>query len=362
MRTAIWPLVTILQNTALLLVLGLVACTGGNTASGDVTRPRPAYVVAVKEGLNQGREFIGEVRAIQRAELAFAVSGRVVQVLVEPGDQVRRGQVLAALDEQQLKAQVAAADSEMKAAGALFEESRQRFDRFQRAVQANAASAAEIGSARLELSTAESALRKAKANHVSALWSLEQALLRAPMDGIVGMRNLEIGQAAIPGAPILALDGEGRELVVSVPEQLPVRKDQLITLRSGGELLESRVLRLASRLDAGGVRKVYLSIPQEASVGSTWAVSGLDMAAENDQRFLRIPVRALLPDTMPERARVLRLAGDGQTVEAVIVEFGAIQGEWVDILKGLEIGDKVVVAGASAITSGTRIKPVDLKF
>ena len=362
MRTAPWSLAAHLRNAPFFLVLGLAACTGGEPAPGDTTSLRPAYVVAVREGQAQGGEFIGEVRAIQRAELAFAVSGRVVRVGVEPGDRVRRGQVLAVLDEQPLSAQLAAANSEAESAAAQFDESRQRLDRLQKAIQANAASAAEIGAARLELSTAESALRKAKASQAAARWSLEQAQLRAPIDGSVGMRTLEVGQAAVPGTPVLTVDGAGRELVVSLPEQTPLKKDQAVTLRARGEQVESRVLRLASRLDAGGVRKVYLAMPEHASVGSTWSVSGLGAVAEDRRLTPQIPVRALMPEAHAGRARVLRLAGDGQTVEAVTVAFGAIQGEWVDIPEGLRSGDRVVVAGAAAIASGTRVKPVNLNF
>lgn len=362
MRTAPWSLAAHLRNTSLFLALGLAACTGGEPAPGDAASLRPAYVVAAREGQPQGAEFIGEVRAIQRAELAFAVSGRVVQVGVEPGDRVRRGQILAVLDEQPLSAQLAAANSEAESAAAQFEESRQRLDRLQKAIQANAASPAEIGAARLELSTAESALRKAKASQAAARWSLEQARLRAPIDGSVGMRTLEVGQAAVPGAPVLTVDGAGRELVVALPERISLKKDQAVTLRARGEQLESRVLHLASRLDAGGVRKVYVAMPEHASVGSTWSVTGVGVLTEDRQRVLQIPLRALMPAPLASRAHVLRLAGDGQTVEAVTVEFGAIQGEWVDILEGLKTGDRVVVAGAAAIAAGTRVKPINLNL
>ncbi len=76
---------------------------------------RPALVVPVRDaGANSFQELVGEIRAAQRAELlAFAVGGRVQSVLVEPGDTVQRGQVLAQLDEQPLRAQRATAAGEV---------------------------------------------------------------------------------------------------------------------------------------------------------------------------------------------------------------------------------------------------------
>ncbi|MFW1411053.1 biotin/lipoyl-binding protein, partial [Vibrio parahaemolyticus] len=70
--------------------------------------------------------YIGEVRAAHRAELAFAVAGRVASVAVDVGDRVQAGQVLAALDPQPLKSQLAAAHAELARTEALLAEARRR--------------------------------------------------------------------------------------------------------------------------------------------------------------------------------------------------------------------------------------------
>lgn len=340
---------------ALLAALALAAC-GEEAPVAEAPVVRPAHVVAVRPSGDANLAFVGEVRATQRAEPAFAVAGRIGEVLADVGNRVRRGQVLAVLDRRPLAAQLAVADSELARAQAQFAESRARLDRLQAAIRADAASATEAGTAQLEVATAESALHAAQASRASAAWSLEQAALRAPIDGVVGLRNIEVGQAVGPGAPVLAIDGAGRELVIPVPESLALRAGQAVRLRGTSDA-KSRILRVAARLDAGGVRRVWVAVPADALVGSTWSVA-LSPISVAETAIAQVPLRALVPDAAGDGARVLKLAKDGTTVESAKVRLGGAHGAWVDVVTGLVAGDRVVVAGAAVISPGSRVKPV----
>ena len=95
--------------------------------------------------------------------------------------------------------------------------------------------------------------KAAQAQENNAQWSLDQAQLRAPFSGVVGVRHLEAGQTAGPGAPVLNIDGTGRELVLTAPATLPLKVGQAVTLTpaqadlQSAQALPSRVLRVASR-------------------------------------------------------------------------------------------------------------------
>lgn len=335
--------------------LTLTACSAP-PADSTVVAPRPAYVVPVRTQADSGVAFIGEVRAAARAEMAFAVSGQVKEVRTDVGERVRRGQVLAVLDNRPLAAQFAAATSELEKAKAQAAESRQRLSRLQAAIAADAASASEIGAAQLEASVAESALRAAQANHAAAVWSLAHASLRAPFDGIVGQRTLEAGQAVGPGAPVITIDGGGRELLVRLPESVPLAAGSQVRLIHQGKMLESRVLRVSGRLEAAGARQAIIALPDDATPGATWAVE-ID-AGNGSSPHLEIPLRAVLPAPEAGRGSVLRLTADGQTVEAVAIALGAIHGDFIAVAGPLKAQDRIVVAGAAAIPPGSRIKPV----
>jgi RND family efflux transporter MFP subunit len=352
------------QATLAVALCALAACSASETQV-DTPPLRPAYVAQVRNGTAHGLEFVGEVRAAQRAEPAFSVVGRVSQVLVEAGDSVEAGQLLAVLDERPLQAQLDFAAGEVAHAKAQAVESQQRQQRLQAAINANAASATEVGALQLELASAEAALRSALANQAAVAWSMEQALLRSPITGIVGMRALEVGQVVGAGVPALVVDGAGRELVLTVPAQLPVAAGQALELRNGSETQTTQVLRTVARVEAGGVRKIYVAVPATATVGSTWSVQLLEaklVETAQQQAQLEIPLRALLPTPTTGTGRVLRLAQDGQSVELVTVSIGPVQGEWIAITGGLTAADKVVVAGAAAIAPGSRIKPMPIEF
>lgn len=81
------------------LAIALSAMTGcSDTPESGTAEARTAYVASVRQAAGDQRAYIGTVRATQRGQLSFPVSGKVSAVLVEPGDVVRKGQVLARLD------------------------------------------------------------------------------------------------------------------------------------------------------------------------------------------------------------------------------------------------------------------------
>ena len=188
-----------------------------------------------------------------------------------------------------------------------------------------------------------------------ASWSLKQTELRAPFDGVLATRNLEVGQAVAPGAPVLTVDGAGRELLLNVPQHLSFKVGQPVTLIQSQERHASRVLRLGERLQAGGLRALHLSAPATAAVGSTGSVQ---LAEPEAQPALQVPLRAVQAGNSADKAQVLRLAADGQHLEAVTVQLGRTHADWVEIKAGLKRGDRVVLAGAHQLQAGQSIKPV----
>lgn len=342
---------------SLLPLLSLWGCTADKDIAATET-VRPAYVVEARASGAEGLGFVGEVRAARRAELAFAVSGRVDQVAVEVGDTVRRGQVLATLDMKPLTAQLAATQGELARIEAQRAEVLQRLERVRRAQAGGAVSGGELAAVQAEAAALDAALRSAVAHRDTAAWSLEQATLRAPMDGTVAFRPLEPGQVSVPGAPAMSIDGDGRELSMLLPASVSLKPGQTLTLRSRGTEQASRVLRVGGRLEAGGVRRVFLAVPADAAVGSTWVAS---LEGATPQTALQIPLRAVLPESTAGDGRVLRLARDGRTVESVGVKLGALHGARVEISQGLAAGDKVIVAGAAGIRPGSLVRPVAYK-
>lgn len=342
------------------VAVSLAAVTACSRTQPDLVaeKGRPAYVVPVRDSASTALEYVGEVRATQRIELAFPISGLVAQVLVEPGAAVRQGQILAMLDEEPLQAQFTVAASDVARTEAQATEAGLRVERARAAHSAGATSEGEWSAVQAELIVAEAALRSARAQRDLAGWSLGHAKLRAPAAGVVATRILEPGQTAGPGAPVMTIDGSGRELSVRVPEHLDLQPGQLVQLRRGTSLLESRVLRVSGRLEVGGLRQVFLSVPDVAQVGSTWAATVFPRAMATNKVGVQVPLRALLPGQTGDAGSVLRLKADGRTTELAAVQLGTVRGGWIEVATGLQAGDQVVVAGGASITPGAKVIPV----
>ncbi len=336
-----------------LSILGLTACNEAPHPPSQ-TAPRPALVVHAGGSAQQGPAYIAEVRAVSRAELAFAVSGRVASLHADVGDPVRAGQLLAELDTAPLRAQWQAASSDEAAARVRWQEVKQRHARTQAAQQGQAISAGEMDAIKAELDAATAALGAASAQRSQADWALAQASLRAPVDGVVGSRQLAVGQSAGPGANVFAIEGSGRELSLWLPAHIKLATGQRVALQHQGRQYGGSVLRVAATLGAGGQRQIFISAPAHAQAGDTWQV----MLGHGAGNGISIPLRALLPGHNTQQGHVLRLAADGQTVQKVAVVAGEVQDDRIRIVSGLKAGDSVVVAGAAAIVPGTRVTPV----
>jgi len=257
-----------------LSLLGLTAC---NNAPSQQTppAPRPALVITAGSMTQQGQAYIAEVRAISRAELAFAVSGRVIRLHADVGDSVRAGQLLAELDTTPLRAQLLAAGSDEAAARVRWQEVHQRHARIQAAQQGQAISAGEMEAVKAELDAAAATLAAASAQRSQAEWALAQASLRAPVDGVIGSRQLAVGQSAGPGASVFSIEGSGRELALWLPANVKLATGQSVALQHCYELPPRWAPAANARYSSAHQRKRNRGIPGKCC----WAAVALPASA-----------------------------------------------------------------------------------
>lgn len=342
---------------ALICLTGLLAACSPAEAPPAAVPPRPVLVSRVQQAPLGGLAFAGEVRARERAELTFAVPGVVREVLVDVGAPVRRGQLLARLDAAPQQAQLASSEAEGRRLQALLAETQRREARLRAARDSSAATEAEWTAVQAEVQAAREALAAAQAQRSAVAWSQAQTELRAPFDGRVALRQLEVGQVVGAGAVVLGLEGRGRELWLTVPGSLPLARGQSLALSGPSGSAEARVIQVSARLEAGGGRRVLMSAPDTWPTGE--AVSVQLWPREPAAVALLVPLRAVQMDTAhPNQGQVLRLATNAQVPERVTVTLGALQGEQVEVRSGLKAGDQVVIAGGQALAAGQAVSPV----
>ncbi|GAA3566507.1 efflux RND transporter periplasmic adaptor subunit [Marinobacter xestospongiae] len=326
--------------------------------------PAPAVVQPVKiltlggSGQTLSREFPGTVRATQRVSMAFQVPGRLVEFPVKEGQQVQAGDQLGLLDDADYRSNLAAAQADLTRTEA-------NFKRAQELIGKNYVSQAEFDSIRASYNIAQSNLEKARK-------ALNDTRLIAPFDGVVArtlVQNFEEVQAK---QPVLSLQNNNElEVIVNVPESLVVRHNDAEGLQLTGTFegipgvefpLEIKEFATEANPETQTFDYV-LSIQQTEGYnvlpGMTANVRAAQTSLEGSDSYrITLPLAALTPaeDSQPS----VWLLDDDNRVHRQPVETGEFAGQdSIIVSSGLTPGDRVVIAGVSALREGMQVKPID---
>lgn len=325
---------------------------GGGTPGVEV-----AKVQALR--LQDDATAVGTLRSRQSVTLRPEVSGRISQIAFQEGAQVRRGQLLVQLDDVLQRAELSQAQAQLSVA-------RANLQRNQELVAANfvARRVQEESEASLQVAEAQVALAQAR---------LQRMRITAPFDGTVGLRSINLGEYVKDGADLVNLEDTSALTVdFRLPERYQTRiaagqpvQVQLDALP--GQTFAARVQAVDPLLDANGrsvsVRAVLPPAPggqlRPGMFARVLTVFSVDEAA------LVVPEEALVPQGGKQFVFRLESEGEGDAVKLVSrrteVQIGVRQGAQVQITKGLQEGDTVVVAGQQRLQrDGTPVRVVDM--
>lgn len=185
------------------------------------------------------RGYTGRVTAADEAQVATRASGTVTAVLVEVGEPVRVGQLLATLDDTDVVARIQAARAQVELA-------EKQHGRISRLADDGAASQMELDQATAQLQAARAMLQEAEAHAA-------YVEVKAPFSGVVTARMADPGDLAVPGHPIVTVQTRGASKVVAdlpAGAQESVTEGMPVTLSHGGAAVPATVSRVVPALDA----------------------------------------------------------------------------------------------------------------
>jgi membrane fusion protein, multidrug efflux system len=346
-------------------VVLLVACT--QAAEKAVEEVRPVRVVKIGVADSTRRvEYAGEVRARYETRLAFRVSGKITERMVDTGATVRRGQPVARIDASDLtlavtsaKAQVASLESETALADA-------EYKRYRDLRERNFISQAEFDRRASTLSTAQSRLAAARAQERQAANQVGYATLVAETAGVVTAVEAEAGQVVAAGQTVakVAQPGE-KEVVLAIPESQVqfIQNSAAITVTLNavpGKTWKGRLRELSPAADPATrtypARITILAATDDVDLGMS--ARAVVEAAGGQAKRIEIPISAL--HSRGESAQVYLVGADG-TVQPQAVKTAGVAGERVVVESGLNPGDVVVAAGASLLRPGQRVRVLNGK-
>lgn len=340
----------------------LPACQRAQEAPAPEIRPVRAITVGERSG-GDTVTLTGTVQAQNEVNLSFRVDGRMIERMVQVGDAVRAGQVIARLDPQNEESALQSAKAQANAAQARLVEARSHFARMKDLITDNSVSRAQYDQAEAALRTAESGVESAQSQVALAQNRLGYTTLASDVAGVVTLAGPESGEVVGAGRMIVQVAREGaRDAVFDVPARVkdaaPANPRIQVTLTGDPNVTAAGTIReVAPRADpiTGTFRvKVRLADPPAAMrLGST--VTGRMALA----RALAIEVPPSAVTRSDRQASVWVVDPKTGTVASRPIEIRSSDPNRVEVASGLKPGDVVVTAGVHALRPGQKVRLVE---
>lgn len=349
---------------ALTVTMMLLAACSSETPQPTEVRPVRTMIVEPKP-IEDDRSAVGEVRPRYESDLGFRVSGKVVSRTVDVGVAVKKGDVLARLDEQDYQTRVRSAESDVVAAEAVLTDARSTEERTTVLLEKGVTTRTKFDAAVRDRRSAEARLTAAKAALSLARDQLVYTELKADFDGIVTAVGAEPGQVVAIGQSIVRLARpDSKDAVFNIAEaalreRKPDERPQIVvTLLSTPATTAEGVVREISPIADATTRtyqvKVTLNNPGEPF---RFGSSVMGRLKSTTAPVVVLPASALFDRSGKPAVWVVDKAAMKVTLKPVVV--ARYETDRVVVGEGLTRGDVVVTAGVNRLREGQSIRLLD---
>lgn len=330
------------------LLAGCKKQGGGPLAGGGFPPMQVIAVEAVRQPVTESLSLVGSMAANEMVEIKSETDGIIQEIPFHEGQRVEKGQLLLRLDETKLAAALNEAESNFKLSQA-------NFDRAKQLAQDKLISQSEYdqAAATFALNQATVELRRRE---------LKDARVYAPFNGTIGARNVSPGQV-ISRSTVLTwlVDLEKVKVEINVPErfigQLRVGQDlELKVAAFPGQTFTGKVYFVAPLVEASTrTALVKAEIPNADHTLKPGMFANLDLTLRVRENAVVIPEAALSQVLDDNRASVF-VVGTNDTVFIKPVRIGVRLPGRLEVIEGLDGGEKVVVEGVQKIGPGSKVK------
>jgi membrane fusion protein (multidrug efflux system) len=358
------------ESFLLILLLAsavLAGCGRGGDKEAAANAPPPPIslgpedtAVVTRAPIQSGPALTGTLAAEQQATVRAQLSGSVLETLAEPGQAVRRGQLLARLDSTSLTDAYNSARAAVVNARNNLVFAERELERQRTLVAAGAVAQRNVETAQQQVVSTQAALALARSQLANAEKQLGYTRVTAPFSGVVSERPVTGGDVVQPGTALFTLvDPSSFQLEAALPSEeigaLSVGAPVEFTVTGyTGRTFRGRITRINPTVDPATRQvRVYAEIPNPGND----LVSGLyaEGRVESESRTaLTVPSGAI--DRRMSKPAVLRVR-DGK-VERVEVQLGLVDDreQRVEVRRGVEAGDVVLMGASQEIQPGTPVR------
>ncbi len=342
-----------------LAVTLVVGCRGPKADTNQEAARAPvavATVPATTRPMSKDLVVNGTLIAKSQVNVMPKTSGRILELRVEEGSRVRKGETIAVLETPELGWQLQQQKSALISAEANRDQAEDNLSRMRELATEGVISQQQLKAAETQAKVASSQVKQAKAAISLMESQLANATITSPISGVVIAKGLDVGAMAGPSTSIVTVAQAG-----SLQAKLPVAERDLGLVREGGrvtvtsvalpgEAFVGRISEIAPMVDPQTrLITVKVDLAQTGRLKVGMNVNGT--VAGPTQNVLAVPGTAILTDGAEQ---IVYLATGGKA-ERVVVTTGLRSGELVEVTSGLQPGAPVITEGAAFVKNGDPI-------
>ena len=325
------------------------------SAAAQAVTAKTLETVQVQRGVTAN----GTVYAWQEIVIGPEVGGYLVAAVnVDVGDRVRKGQALVQLSEDLLAAEVASKRANLEQAQASLENAAAAYRRAQSLSGSGALSQSDMDKLRSEELAARARVEVTKAELQTSDLRLRHTRVTAPDDGVISARSVNVGQVAQVGSEMLRLLRKGRvEWRAEIPEsrmrEIGIGQGVKLTTADGAQF-EGKVRAIAPTIESSTrAGLVYVDIPS-----SSGARPGMFARGEILLGQATASMASLSSIVTQDGYTYVFVVSDQQLVARRRVETGTVRGKQIEIVSGVQPGERIVDKGAGFLKDGDHVRVV----
>jgi RND family efflux transporter MFP subunit len=351
-----------LHISAIIMIMAGVNSCSGKMEENDEINDKPVAITLSSVSAGDVPEILasGEVEAAQTTNVSTRVMGRITSILVHVGDKVQRGQLLASVWDEDIKAKKAQANAMIAEAEGAYGSAQKDYDRFNNLYQQQSATAKELDNATLQFNSAKARLTAAKEMKSEVNANLTYSSVTAPFTGVVTQKLAEVGSIASPGMPILTVEQDGIFQVSASIAESDISKIHLgyvahVHIKSTGKSFDGEIVEInPSSQFTGGQYIVKISIPTTARKDIYAGMfASVSIPTKDIQRVksdvILVPSSAII--NRDELTGIYTLSASN-TALLRWIRLGKVYGDKVEVISGLSKEEKFISSSASKLYNG----------
>ena len=305
----------------------------------------------------------GEVEAVQTANISTRVMGRITNIFVKTGDRVNKGQLLASVWDEDIKAKRAQADAMIAEAEGAYATAQKDYDRFNNLYKQQSATAKELDNVTLQYNSAKARVAAAKQMRSEVNANLSYSSLTAPFSGVVTQKLAEVGSIANPGMPILTIEQDGIFQVSASIAESDISNIHLgdvanIQIKSTGKCFDGKIIQInPSSQFTGGQYIVKISIPETAKKDIYAGMfAGVSIPVKETRQVkndvVLVPLSAII--NRDELTGIYTVSVNN-TALLRWIRLGKTYGDKVEVISGLSKDEKFIRSSESKLYNGAPV-------